>query len=76
MNENQRYSLCERIVIAYMKCDWEKANELERIYFGNPERRRKEALPSANQPYVSEGAITDISDLEEFDEDEMWGWDK
>lgn len=73
MNQQQEYNLKEKIVMAYINCDFAKAQELERLYFSNPLQRRIDSLPQPSRPYVSEGAI---SDLEDFEEDEMWGWEK
>ena len=70
MNQQQEYNIKERIVMAYIKCDFQKAQELEKIYFSNPLQRKLNNLPKPSRPYVSEGAISDL------EEDEMWGWEK
>jgi hypothetical protein len=67
----------EEVLNAYKQRDLSKATKLEiksssqiiRKAIDGSYTRQQVAIPKQRQPFMSEGAITD---LEDFDEDEMW----
>lgn len=65
MNDQQKYSLCERILNAYMSCDWDKARELERIYFTNPRDRANETKSKPSRPFMCETAYIESDSRDE-----------